>query len=132
MRLVQVQFASWDKKYNFDPVDLALNVGDQVIVKTELGVELGKIVSFIDLPAPNETVKEAAGSVDSVPAVIKKIIRKAVADDFLILPDQDDARLAFKSNQIVKCKLQEAGGYHHCLVPIKLVEDLNLEPAKTP
>jgi len=51
-------------------------------------------------------------------------------DDFLILPDQDDTRLAFKSNQIVKCKLQEAGGYHHCLVPIKLVEDLNLEPAK--
>ena len=113
MRLVQVQFASWDKKYNFDPVDLALNVGDQVIVKTELGVELGKIVSFIDLPAPNETVKEAAGSVDSVPAVIKKIIRKAVADDFLILPDDRQKKIDFAYCKSIIEKYQ---------LPMKLVD----------
>ena len=47
MKLVQVQFAPWDKKYNFDPFDLDVKIGDQVIVKTELGVELGKVVGFV-------------------------------------------------------------------------------------
>jgi len=33
---------SLDKKYNFDQADLILEIGDQVIVKTELGMELAK------------------------------------------------------------------------------------------
>ncbi len=99
MKIAQVQFASWDKKYNFDPADLTIKVGDQVIVKTELGLELGKVVGFIDLPTPNgaEEKPESAGSLSpDQPASaggqtgsgrIKKIIRKAAAADFEKLPD---------------------------------------------
>ncbi len=88
MKVVQVQFASWDKKYNFDPAGLVLNIGDQVIVKTELGMELGKVAGLIDLPASDDNPKkEITGSVDSAPAVIKKVMRIAVAADFEKLPD---------------------------------------------
>jgi len=50
MRIVQIQFTPWDKIYNFDPADSVLVVGDYVVVKTELGIEIGKVVGFKDLP----------------------------------------------------------------------------------
>lgn len=45
MRIVQVQFAPWDKVYNFSAAGLELATGDYVIVETEMGKELGKIIS---------------------------------------------------------------------------------------
>lgn len=114
MKAVQAQFASWDKKYNFDPVDLTLEIGDQVIVRTELGLELGKVVGFIDLPEPDETVKKAeAGSAEPSATVVKKVIRKAVAEDFEKLPDarQKKQNFAYCKDLIKKYQL-----------PMKLVE----------
>ncbi|MFA5643987.1 MAG: regulatory iron-sulfur-containing complex subunit RicT [Patescibacteria group bacterium] len=49
MKIAQIQFASWDKKYNFSINDLNLSVGDVVIVETEFGQEIGQISSFKDL-----------------------------------------------------------------------------------
>ena len=113
MKAVQVQFAPWDKKYNFDPADLALRVGDQVIVKTELGLELGKVVGFIDLPASAEAKKAAADSADPAPVSIKKVIRKAVAEDFAKLPSAEAIKEDF-----AYCK----GIIEKYQLPMKLVE----------
>lgn len=47
MKIAQVQFSVWDKIYSFSMAEtLNLAVGDFVIVNTELGQEIGKIVSF--------------------------------------------------------------------------------------
>ncbi len=80
MRLAQVQFAPWDKKYNFDAGEIEVKVGDQVIVKTELGVELGRVAGFTEvLETP---AKDGTDAVE-----VKKILRKATAADFEKLPD---------------------------------------------
>ena len=47
MKLVKVQFSPWDKVYIFNAETLDLIEGDKVIVKTELGTEMGDIVGFI-------------------------------------------------------------------------------------
>jgi len=47
MKIAQIQFAPWDKKYNFDSGDLVdLKIGDMVIVETEFGQEIGKVFVF--------------------------------------------------------------------------------------
>ncbi|MDP2708621.1 MAG: regulatory iron-sulfur-containing complex subunit RicT [bacterium] len=95
MRLVQVQFAPWDKKYNFDPGDWLLKIGDQVIVKTELGVELGKVAGFSDLP---ETAAKEGEAKE-----IKKIIKKAEPADLEKLPDEKLKKKDFEfCRQLVK------------------------------
>lgn len=106
MRLAQVQFAPWDKKYNFDPADLSVKIGDQVIVKTELGVELGGITGFVDFP---ETMPQAGIE----PVEIKKISRLAASADLENFPDDSQKQRDFEycKNLIAKYQL-----------PMKLVD----------
>lgn len=49
MKAVQIQFASWDKKYNFNPNNIDLKRGDTVIVETEFGQEIGEVFNFKEL-----------------------------------------------------------------------------------
>jgi cell fate regulator YaaT (PSP1 superfamily) len=58
MLIAQVQFAPWDKAYNFSVNNLSLNIGDRVVVKTELGVDIG-IVSDLQEIDENEVAKAA-------------------------------------------------------------------------
>ncbi len=81
MLIAQVQFAPWDKVYNFSAGDLELAVGDYVIVKTELGTELGKVNSLFPVSAESGLVAGA----DS--REIKPVLRKADYDDVSKLPD---------------------------------------------
>lgn len=74
--IAQVQFAPWDKAYNFSIGQLDLAVNDCVIVKTELGLELGKIKSIF------EEKNEA-----SLEREIKPILREANYDDIAGVPD---------------------------------------------
>jgi len=96
MKVAQVQFSPWDKRYNFDPADLIINVGDQVIVKTELGVELGKVVGFQDLP---DAKIKAKIENEEAATEIKKIIRKAEPDDFKKMPNEKQ-----KKKDFIYCK----------------------------
>ncbi len=75
MLIAQVQFAPWDKVYNFTVGSLSLSLGDYVIVKTELGTELGKVTKIF---------KEEGGSEGRE---VKPVIRKAGYDDISRLPD---------------------------------------------
>ncbi len=110
MKVVQVQFSSWDKRYDFDPADLTIKVGDQVIVKTELGVELGRVVAFQDLP----DVKIEAKAEDGKPAVeIKKILRIAAGEDLKKLPNEKQKKKDFAYCKKIIEKYQ---------LPMKLVD----------
>lgn len=77
MKIAQVQFAPWDKKYDFSVGELTLNRQDAVIVSTDLGQELGHIVGFSD-------IEPGAGDKE-----IKPIIRKASASDWERLPGEE-------------------------------------------
>ena len=70
MQIAEVQFAPWDKVYWFDPSGHDLKLQDKVIVHTDLGMELGRVVGLED----KDTAKI---SVDT----IKPIIRKANLSD---------------------------------------------------
>ena len=78
MIIAQVQFAPWDKVYNFSVGGLELSVGDYVIVKTELGTELGKIMKIFKDEGANKDNRE-----------IKPVLRKADYDDITKLPSAE-------------------------------------------
>lgn len=113
MKLVQVQFAPWDKKYNFDPSGLSLKAGDQVIVRTELGLELGKVIGFVDLPGQAVNgKKEIPGPAEQAPVGIKKVVRLAAAEDFEKLPGDKEQKKDFDFCKAIIEKYQ---------LPMKLV-----------
>ncbi|MFA5358443.1 MAG: regulatory iron-sulfur-containing complex subunit RicT [Patescibacteria group bacterium] len=69
MKVALVQFTTWDKAYYFDPAQENFAVGDFVIVETQIGIDMGKIIGFEDI----------AKLADE--AEIKPITRKATKDD---------------------------------------------------
>ena len=121
MLIAKIQFAPWDKVYNFSVGDLTVAVGDYVIVETELGTELGKIVALAkkdkkddsdDQKNDQEKDKENKGDKESE-RIIKPILRKASYDDLAGLPDAEKkaAALEFCRQMIAKHNL-----------PMKLVD----------
>lgn len=74
--LAHIQFAPWEKTYDFSVGALDIVVGDNVIVKTELGLEMGQVLSFSEY-------KEGSGDRE-----IKPILRKADENDISQAPSQ--------------------------------------------
>ncbi len=68
MRIVGIRFKRTCRVYDFDALDLDINVGDKVIVETEKGMDIGWVVSG---PVQGNNPKRN----------IKKIIRKADSRD---------------------------------------------------
>lgn len=99
MFVVQVQFASWDKKYDFDADGSGVKSGDYVIVKTELGAEIGKVAGFYD-------------KIDSE-VEIKKIIRKAEPADLKKIPNEKQKKKDLEYCKKIINKLR---------LPMKLVD----------
>jgi cell fate regulator YaaT (PSP1 superfamily) len=105
MKVVQVQFARWDKIYHFSQNALSLEKGDRVIVETELGQEMGEVVGFEDIAdAEAGSVELVVSSEISAEGVeekkiekreIKPIISKAGQADFEKLPSQKEKEEAF-------------------------------------
>jgi len=100
MKVVEVQFNPWDKIYYFDQDKFILLVGDRVIVKTDVGVELGKVVGFKDLVIKTVTKDDAS----SQGGEIKPILRKATAEDSEKIPNEKQKKkdLEFCKKMIVK------------------------------
>lgn len=69
-RIVGVRFKKAGKVYYFDPGDIDVSVGDEVIVETVRGMEYGKVVV-----GPSDVSDE------EVVTPLKKVIRKATASD---------------------------------------------------
>lgn len=74
MKYAQVQFSPWDKAYDFSLGGQEIAVGDVVIVSTELGLELGKVILL------SETLAVEGES------ALKPIVRKASYEDLERLP----------------------------------------------
>ena len=53
MKIAKVQFSSWDKIYDFI-CDIDCQIGDWLIVETELGKELGKLVALEEFKDKNK------------------------------------------------------------------------------
>lgn len=68
--LAEVVFRSGGKVYSFDPNGLELEPGDQVIVRTSRGIELGKVVVGNHEVPPKEIV-----------APLEKVVRRATKSD---------------------------------------------------
>ncbi len=93
MLSAQVQFTSWGKIYSFSVGELKLATGDEVIVATGLGLELGKILDIVE---------EQATSVNQSP-----IVRKVSAKDRTQIPGNTQKRetLNFCQELIIKHQL---------------------------
>ncbi|MFZ5365182.1 MAG: PSP1 domain-containing protein [Patescibacteria group bacterium] len=70
-KVVGIKFNSWDKTYYFDPGDLELAKNDYVVVETQFGLDLGKLVEFKNIE--DTELKESAE--------IKPVLRKANKQD---------------------------------------------------
>ncbi len=94
MKIAQVQFASWDKKYNFSFAGLDnLEVGNYVIVETEFGQEIGKIFDFKDISEISNEEKND----------IKPIIRLAEESDLEKIVSEEEKESALEyCRQIIK------------------------------
>jgi len=105
MKLALVQFSPWDKKYSFSIGGLKSKLNDEVIVETELGLELGKVVGFNELEKDKD--KTEGGE------TIKPILRLATLEDYQKLPKPEVKKeaLAFCQELILKYEL-----------PMKLVD----------
>ena len=78
MTYAKVQFAPWDKVYSFSLGRAEVSTGDYVIVETELGFELGKLLSISKDVEATDDKRE-----------LKPILRKATYDDIAKLPSQE-------------------------------------------
>jgi cell fate regulator YaaT (PSP1 superfamily) len=105
MKIIEVQFTPWGRIYDFDAGETNFSVGDFVVVKTDLGVEMGKVVGTKELE-----VKE----VEAAKVGIKPIFRKANTADTIKFKEKEDQKkeaLAVCRQLVKKYKL-----------PIKLID----------
>jgi len=96
MRVVQIKFAPWDKEYSFNPSKFTLVEGDYVIVKTDLGKEIGQVVGFGEVDEDSideiEITKEDKDKGEK--REIKSVIRKATSLDLKNLPSPKEKKEA--------------------------------------
>jgi cell fate regulator YaaT (PSP1 superfamily) len=111
-KIVKIKFATWDKDYDFLDNDLDLKIGDNVIVDTELGRDLG-IVHELVKDDSKQDLSEEKNNEDNENRDIKPVIRLATNDDYSKLPTREEKlkTLKYCKERIDKHKL-----------PMKLVD----------
>lgn len=76
--IISVKFKKEGKVYSFDACDHILYKNDQVLVSTDNGVALGVVVSDVSRCGP-----------DQLPHNLKKVLRKATAEDLSVLEERE-------------------------------------------
>jgi len=76
--IISVKFKKEGKVYSFDACDHILYKNDQVLVSTDNGVALGVVVSDVSRCAP-----------DQLSHNLKKVLRKATAEDLSVLEERE-------------------------------------------
>jgi len=89
VEVVGVVFSSGVKVYHFDPAGLELSEGDQVVVQTSSGPEIGEVV---------EPIHEVEDS--EIAAALKKVQRVATSEDLQARVDSEDLR----RRAMIKCR----------------------------
>lgn len=94
--VAEVVFRNGCKVYSFDPAGLELETGDQVIVRTSRGIEMGKVV------VANHEVSQAG-----IVAPLEKVVRKATSSDLTAVERND--KLAVRVSVVCEEKIKEYG-----------------------
>lgn len=93
IKVAEIQFVPWDKAYYFSYEGLNVKVNDKVIVRTEIGMEMGEIVNFKEVEASDFASIETSEESDEVDILeenvetkdkktsLKPILRRASASD---------------------------------------------------
>lgn len=130
MKIVQIQFAPWDKVYDFLPNGFNLKEGARVIVKTEMGTEIGTVVSFKEVEGEDKIIPQNESDNQSVDMEenddsfedtntkddtevdtsesnnpYKPVVRLANQSDFDNMPSEDEKEKAIEFCKQVKNKL---------------------------
>lgn len=95
MKIAQIQFTPWDKVYNFTLNNLTLVEGDKVIVKTELGTEIGRVVGFKEanddgIIISKKVNEDGEALTEEEKIIVKPILRKATATDLEKVSSQEE------------------------------------------
>jgi cell fate regulator YaaT (PSP1 superfamily) len=100
MHIAQIQFTPWDKIYYFNSDDIDLTKGDRVVVKTNMGKEIGEVVGIIDSPdgkiscdCPN---KEGCPHGEIIDRELKPVLRLANSMDLEKMPDRKEKKEALE------------------------------------
>lgn len=122
MRIAQVQFSPWDKIYSFKAEDASVVDGAMVIVDTEFGLEIGKVIGIFELSddgkmeceCPNKSKSCCANKpVIETGKEIKSVVRNADKSDLEKLPKESE-----KQEALIACK-KMAEKYD---LPMKIVD----------
>ncbi len=84
MRIAQIQFFQWDKVYNFDQNGLNIKKGDKVVVKTDLGLEVGEVIKI------TEGCNGCSSGDASGDQGLKLVLRLATEQDLEKVATEDD------------------------------------------
>lgn len=68
MKIAQIQIAHWDRVYDYKLGDFRLELGDQVLIKTDWGTEVGKVVGLKEV-----SDQEFAGREESFMPIIRSV-----------------------------------------------------------
>lgn len=120
MQVAKIQFTPWDRTYDFSFAGLDLNRGDKVLVKTDLGTELGTVVGFGEVDkndikndvkddelkdveqikgteqAEDEEVKIDNDNKENKKREIKPVIKKVTVSDLEKLPSYNEKKEALE------------------------------------
>jgi len=100
MQIVQIQFTPWDKAYYFDANDFNLKKGDKVVVKTEMGMEIGEVVGFKEISNKSGGCacprKDDCQNCASANKEIKPILRQADSSDLAKIAGEEEKEDALK------------------------------------
>lgn len=113
MKVAEVQFVPWDRSYYFLLNNLNVNRKNKVIVKTELGMEIGEVVGFAEIDDKDYIIEgeeskksnEVEGEVtEEKRRVIKPILRLANEHDLEKISSLSEKREAIDFCRRIKDK----------------------------
>ena len=109
MKIAKIKFTGWDKEYNFSFNDLKLKENDKVVVKTELGLEMGDVTGFIGLDDHKYVLEEKKDEVDengkqAEKIIIKPVLRKATLRDLEKMASFEEKKEALEFCRKIKDK----------------------------
>lgn len=84
-QVAQIQIAPWDQVHQYKIGDLKLEIGNQVVVKTDFGTEVGQVVGSLEISEKEATQLEEG---------LKPILRKVTTEDLNKIAEQEKQKQA--------------------------------------
>lgn len=105
MRAVQVKITAWEKPELHDPAGFKIGLGDKIVIKTDIAMDMGEAVGFVDVEEKTKEVKKDQEAADeNVEPAIKQVIRKATLADIEKTPSLSEKKEALNFCKEIKNK----------------------------